>query len=88
MFRHVFQLMLGPSRYGVDVTVCVTHEVQLVGSDSHPLGADSAKAADIDDNLTAVQMRDGANFFVVSAINGRAVKKTPVSVHCRQAACD
>jgi len=34
MFRHVFQLMLGPSRYGVDVTVCVTHEVQLVGSAS------------------------------------------------------
>ena len=58
MLRHRLELVLGPTGDGVDVAILVAHEIQLAGGDRHRLGADAKKAADVDDNLTAMQMID------------------------------
>lgn len=41
MFRHGFQLVLGPVGDGVDVAILVAHEIQLAGGNRHRLGADA-----------------------------------------------
>jgi len=56
----------------VDVAILVAHEIQLAGGNGNRLGADAEKAADVDDDLAAVQMIDRTDLLVVRAIDGGA----------------
>jgi len=58
MLRHRLELLLGPAGDGVDVAILVAHEIELAGGHGYRLGADAEKAADVDDDLAAVQMID------------------------------
>ena len=72
MLRHRLELVLGPAGDGVDIAVIVAHEIQLAGGDRNRLGADAKEAADVDDNLAAMQMIDRTDLLIAGAIDGCA----------------
>lgn len=73
---HVFELVPGPGRNGVNVAVLVAHEIKLAGGNCHRLGADAKKAADVYDDLRAragtVNVRQGAGVLVGRPVDGGA----------------
>lgn len=78
VFGQSLDLFLGPRSMRVDVTVLITHEVELIGRQCDRLGSKAKEAAHIDNDLDgaayAVDVRDGADPAVFDVIN-RHIKK-------------
>ncbi|VVS96180.1 conserved hypothetical protein [Rhizobium sp. EC-SD404] len=78
MLRHVLELVLRPGGNGMNRSAFIAHYVEFAGRDCDRLCAEAKEAADIDDNspgiTDAVHMRDGADLFVVGAIDGRTLE--------------
>src|SRR5215217_2042661 len=79
MLWHLFELVLGPGRHGMNVAILVAHEFKVADRHGDRLGAEAEEAADIDDDLTgsarAVHVGDVAHLVVIGAIDGRAFQQ-------------
>src|SRR6185312_11411068 len=78
MFRHLFQLVLGPCRHGMNVAVFVAHEIKLTRRYRNRLGADAKKAAYVNDHPRGragpVNMGNRSHLGVIRTIDRRVIE--------------
>ena len=78
MLGHLLELIFRPGGERVDITVLVSHEVEIGQGNGYWLCSDAEETADIDDRGTAatcaVYMVYAANFVVISVIDCCSLK--------------
>lgn len=87
VFGHRLQLVLGPSRDGMNVAIFIAHEFECAQRNGDRLGADTKEATDIDHGLSAracaVHMRDRTDLVITrtaeSAFSQRLTAPAPLS---------
>jgi hypothetical protein len=78
VFRHFLELIFRPVGYCVNITVFVSHEIEIADWNGNWLCADPQEAADIDNNAThasaacAVNMVHFPYLVVICAVDGCA----------------